>query len=271
MNLFIGYLITILLITIYITYINYTYKLNYGPKGPKGDKGIKGDKGPKGDNGNEGLYGDKGSKGFESINFNLIGPKGIKGIKGDIGPIGIRGYRGFKGDKGEIGERGSKGLKGLNGPTGYDGPRGNSGEYDYSLIDEKKCKIIPINFMKTIKCPYEYILTGIIKEDNIYSGKCCPIILNNECKDKPLAQKLNKFKGILVGTEYESKNLTKEEQEIKNRYEEIYKSNYVLFYKGEYKCDDNLVPNMKGSVTQLRCCMSDNMDNDEKLNYLKLY
>lgn len=263
MILLIFYLIFSLLICVSITLFNYKNKQTPGPIGPPGPPGINGLKGPKGDKGDPGRMGPRGPRGLRGDNNSIqgiIGDRGYNGIKGDNG---LEGYRGFKGRKGYDGEIGMKGMTGPPGLTGPPGPQGDPGEYTYTDIDEESCKIISFDKVsREVKCPKNYILTGVNNEEDKHSGLCCMLKMNEDCRNMPLAKQLLDHKEEMVGTEYEKNYLTKEEEEEKLRYRDFYGQNYYkLFYLNDYKCDVGK-PVIKGDSSKVRCCNQNNLYND---------
>ena len=244
----------------------YYHRMSYfipGPKGPQGQKGPVGLKGNLGQNGNIGIMGQSGFEGPRGTSNASHGPKGLNGYIGEKGDRGYKGYRGYKGKQGDIGERGMKGIRGMQGLIGEIGDSGDAGEYDFSIIDESSCNYYPFNKKtRETKCPYNYVLTGIKNEEDNYEGFCCKMILNKNCKG--LAKKMLNYK---IEDPDNENRLTKEQQEIKNKYIHQYGNEYLpLFYSDDKICDDNLVPTIKGDKNTIRCCpKSDNI----QLNYLK--
>lgn len=267
------YCLLCLLIILVCTYYNYKFRFKYGAKGPTGDKGPRGLKGDKGLKGPRGRMGERGFYGPRGSNNGDQGDKGIVGYVGDKGSKGVRGYRGFEGKIGNIGERGMAGTKGRQGAPGLDGLPGDPGEYDITVVDEKSCKVMPFNkTTRTMKCPYNYVLTGIKNDPFNYEGTCCKLLINESCRGLPMARKLNKHKPEAVGTSIEYKYRTKEQQEkfdkLKTKYFYLGEGLIPLFDKDDYVCDEGSQPEIKGS-TSLRCCKPE--EKDPNLKYIKYF
>ena len=268
--LIIIYCLVSFIIIISCTFFNYNRRYLPGPRGPRGGKGDRGDKGEKGEKGSNGHMGQRGYRGLRGDNNSIEGIKGITGYVGEKGPKGFRGYRGFKGQTGDIGERGSKGTAGNLGLPGQDGNRGKPGEYDFSLLDEETCRWFPFNTIsREMKCPYNFVLTGVKDQKDNYEGYCCKIKLNNDCSGKGLARKLQDHKPEMMGTVNEYKYATEEQQEEIYKYRDRYNNLTNLFYTGDHVCENDIDgAKIVGAVDQLRCCSKKQENN---LNYLKYY
>ena len=267
------YCLVCLLIVLTCSYYSYRTRFIIGPPGPLGDKGKTGFQGAKGSIGPKGRMGDRGFRGPRGFNNGKQGKKGIDGYVGEKGAKGLQGYKGFKGEQGYIGERGMKGMQGSDGLPGMDGPQGDAGEYDLTLIDEDSCRYMPFNRnTRTMKCPYNYVLTGIKNDNNNYEGHCCKLKINDSCRGLPLSKKLLDHKPEMIGTSEEYKYRTVEQQEEYNKYKERYsifgEGNLPLFYKKNYICEEGTEPKIKGSQ-DIRCCNPE--PEDSTLKYLKYY
>ena len=245
-----------------ITYLNYIQKKVPGPKGLKGPPGEKGDKGFDGYKGEIGRMGRRGYRGPRGSNNGVQGLTGDMGYIGEKGPIGLKGYRGFKGRKGDKGEIGIKGTKGRDGNPGPRGKEGDAGEYIYTEIDYDSCEIIPFDTdTREVKCPKNYFLTGINNVTDKHDARCCKLKLDESCRNMPLARQLFDYKKEMVGTEFEYKYLTEEEESRRDKYRDFY-GNYVkLHYLDNYKCDKGGIPVIKGDSAKVRCCKKE----DEEL------
>lgn len=270
--LIIIYCLVSLIIIIACTYYNYNKRYINGPRGPKGLEGPNGDKGDKGEKGTTGRMGQRGFRGLRGDNNSIQGVQGVDGYMGEKGGKGLQGYKGFKGKVGDRGERGPQGIKGNQGYPGQDGDPGIPGEYDYTLVDTATCSYYPFNKMtREMKCPYNYVLTGIKNQTDNFEGYCCKLKLNNACTDNGIARKLLDHKPIMVGTENEYKYATTEQQDEIYKYADNYGANTPLFYKGNYVCKNNKVPKLKGDIAEIRCCSKDNEEELQGLKYLKYY
>ena len=267
------YCLVCLLIVLICSYYSYQTRFIPGPDGPIGDPGQTGFKGPKGMTGPKGRMGYRGVRGYRGSSDGNQGKQGIDGYVGEKGVKGMRGYRGFKGKQGNPGERGMQGIQGRQGLPGFDGEIGNSGEYDFSVIDEESCRYMPFNKeTRTSKCPFNYVLKGIKNNKDNYEAYCCKFKINESCRNKPLARKLLDYKEVMVDTPEEYKYRTPEQQVEFNNYKERYSThgegNLSLFYNKNYVCEEGTEPKIKGSQ-EIRCCNPEL--EDTTLKYLKYY
>lgn len=246
------YIIFSLIITIYCLNLTYKSKLISGPKGLNGEEGSKGIQGIKGNKGSTGIKGEKGGKGPPGKPGARRGLQGVAGNDGNQGPQGLRGFRGFRGEDGDDGERGVIGNIGRSGISGSDGPPGKPGDYLYIDIDYDSCKSYNFDgFTREMKCGGYEVLVEINNDVNNYSGKCCKLKMSDKC--------INERAGT-----YLDKDLTSEELELKNKYDERFPESKGLYHK--YKCDDGYTGKPQGDV--YRCCRKEEEIN---LNYNKDY
>lgn len=279
MIVLIFYLIIITFFCSVTTYLNYKQKNIPGPKGLKGPPGDKGNIGDVGIKGSMGRMGNRGDRGPRGSNNGIQGVTGDMGYIGEKGPPGLKGFRGFKGAKGEKGEIGIIGTKGREGNPGPRGKRGNPGEYTFTDIDYDTCVVVPFDRdTREVKCPKNYILTGVNNVKDNHDARCCKLKINESCRNMPLARKLFDFKKEMVDTEFEYKYLTEKEQKRRDNYRDFY-GNYVKFhYLDDYKCDLGGVPMIKGDSSKIRCCKKEEDEDEteseevqnEDLNYEKL-
>ena len=231
------YCLISLIIIIYLTYSNYKSRKIKGPKGSSGEQGDEGDRGEIGLTGPTGMQGNIGIRGPRGDNNGEPGPKGYPGYIGEQGPKGLKGYKGFRGDNGDQGERGTRGIIGPKGQTGLDGLIGNHGEYTYNEIDNDSCRFVLFTEDREVKCPFNYVLTGIKNNPDNYEGYCCKFKIKENCRNNSLARKLGDYKEKWVGTENEGNFITFEEQEEKNMFSDIHGSKYLqMYYLKNYKC-----------------------------------
>ena len=80
---FVAGLITILIVSLLLSYFISSTTIKEGPQGLEGTQGLQGEQGPQGVQGQQGEQGFKGDKG----DTGATGPQGIQGEKGDIGGV----------------------------------------------------------------------------------------------------------------------------------------------------------------------------------------